>query len=212
MLCLVRRGTVLDVHGDLAVVEILEGTSGMRLDSARVAFAKVTEVRDRCPELEHLVTFDGSGPDAISLSELRRRGRGVRESDLDRIASEVRPEDVATIVYTSGTTGPPKGCITTHANLMRTAQMYERQIDLGPGSVIFMFLPLAHSLARVTLATNQEMMDLLKRLDPMRIVDQESGTVEIEVPIPAIGLAPTLRKLLRIAASNDVAVPHADRG
>ena len=112
--------------------------------------AKVTEVRDRCPELEHLVTFDGSGPDAISLSELRRRGRGVRESDLDRIASEVRPEDVATIVYTSGTTGPPKGCITTHANLMRTAQMYERQIDLGPGSVIFMFLPLAHSLARVT--------------------------------------------------------------
>jgi V/A-type H+/Na+-transporting ATPase subunit B len=35
----VRHGTVLDVHGDLAVVEVLEGTSGMRLDSARVAFS-----------------------------------------------------------------------------------------------------------------------------------------------------------------------------
>jgi hypothetical protein len=62
------------------------------------------------------------------------------------------------------------------------------------------------------LATNQEMMDLLKRLDPMRIVDQESGTVEIEVQIPSIGLAPTLRKPLRIAAGNDVPVPLASRG
>ncbi|MHB1569665.1 MAG: AMP-dependent synthetase/ligase, partial [Solirubrobacteraceae bacterium] len=52
--------------------------------------------------------------------------------------------------YTSGTTGPPKGCITTQGNLIRTARMYEQQVDLGPGSVAFMFLPLAHSLARVT--------------------------------------------------------------
>jgi len=55
------------------------------------------------------------------------------------------------------------------------------------------------------LATNNEMMDLLKRLGPVHIVDQEAGTVEIEVPIPAIGLAPALRKLLRIAARNKVA-------
>src|ERR1019366_6985494 len=59
------------------------------------------------------------------------------------------------------------------------------------------------------LATNEEMMDLLKRLDPVRIVDRETGRVEIEAPIPAIGLAPALTKLLRIAACNDVAVPLA---
>lgn len=61
------------------------------------------------------------------------------------------------------------------------------------------------------LAENQEMMDLLKELDPLRIVDQESGTVEIEVPIPAVGLAPSLRRLVRIAAQHDVAVPLAHR-
>jgi GNAT superfamily N-acetyltransferase len=61
------------------------------------------------------------------------------------------------------------------------------------------------------LATNDEMMGLFKRLDPVRIVDQEAGTVEIEVPIPAIGLAPALRKLLRVSARNDVAVPLAGR-
>ena len=38
----------------------------------------------------------------------------------------------------------------THANLIQTARMYEQQIDLGPGSMVFTFLPLAHSLARVT--------------------------------------------------------------
>jgi long-chain acyl-CoA synthetase len=112
--------------------------------------AKVAEARGYCPELEHVVTFDGAGPDSISLDELRRRGRSVDAAELDRIAASTGPRDAATIVYTSGTTGPPKGCITTHANLMATARMYEQQIDLGPGSVVFMFLPLAHLLARVT--------------------------------------------------------------
>jgi hypothetical protein len=57
------------------------------------------------------------------------------------------------------------------------------------------------------LAANKEMMDLLRELDPVRIVDRELGTVEIEVPIPAIGLAPALRQVIRIAAQHDVAIP-----
>lgn len=67
-------------------------------------------------------------------------------------------------------------------------------------------------IARFTallLATNKEMMDLLQELDPVRIVDRELGTVELEVPIPSVGLAPSLRKLIQIAARNDVAVPLA---
>ena len=57
------------------------------------------------------------------------------------------------------------------------------------------------------LAANKEMMDLLKEFDPVRIVDRELGTVEIEVPIPAIGLAPALRQVIRIAAQHDNAAP-----
>jgi RimJ/RimL family protein N-acetyltransferase len=60
-------------------------------------------------------------------------------------------------------------------------------------------------------ATNEEMMDLLKRLDEVTIVDRDTGTVEIEVPIPKIGLAPALRKLLEISAHSDVVVPLAAR-
>jgi len=61
------------------------------------------------------------------------------------------------------------------------------------------------------LARNDEMMDLLKRLDTVSIVEQQLGTVEIEVPIPTVGLAPALRRLLQIAARHDVAVPLAGR-
>ena len=110
--------------------------------------AKVTQVRAHCPLLEHVITLDGGA--AISLHELRHIGRDGDTGRLERIAAAVRPEDLASVVYTSGTTGPPKGCMITNTNLMRTAAMYEQQIDLGPGSVVFMFLPLAHLLARVT--------------------------------------------------------------
>ena len=50
-------------------------------------------------------------------------------------------------------------------------------------------------------------MDMLKRLARVRIVDREAGTVEVEVPIPPVGLAPMLQKLLRTAARRDVVVP-----
>jgi GNAT superfamily N-acetyltransferase len=63
------------------------------------------------------------------------------------------------------------------------------------------------SFTALLLATNQEMMDMLKGLDPVQILDREVGTVEIEVAIPAIGLAPALRELLRISARSDVVVP-----
>ena len=62
------------------------------------------------------------------------------------------------------------------------------------------------------LTRNQEMMDLFQHLGPVRIVDQEAGTVEIEVPIPANGVAPELSDLLRLCAKHDVAAPHAARG
>jgi GNAT superfamily N-acetyltransferase len=57
------------------------------------------------------------------------------------------------------------------------------------------------------LATNQEMIDLLSRLDPVRIVDREPGRVEVEAPIPPIGVAPALKKLLQIAASAAAGAP-----
>lgn len=58
----------------------------------------------------------------------------------------------------------------------------------------------------LVLAENDEMIELLEQLGPLRIVDRAAGTVEIEVTIPEAGVAPALQRLLRVAAQRDVAL------
>ncbi|MEU5437602.1 AMP-dependent synthetase/ligase [Streptomyces sp. NPDC020719] len=61
----------------------------------------------------------------------------------------VRPEDPATLVYTSGTTGPPKGCRLTHANLGAVQDATLPLTEGGPGDRTYLYLPLAHLLAQL---------------------------------------------------------------
>lgn len=63
------------------------------------------------------------------------------------------------------------------------------------------------TLTALMLVENTEMMDLLEQLGTVRIVDRAGGTVEVEVRIPAVGVGPALRKLIRIAAASDIAIP-----
>ena len=112
--------------------------------------AKVAEVRERCPELEHVVVIEGEAPGALSLSEVCARGEPVDGGEVERRVRAVQPDDVATLVYTSGTTGPPRGCALTHANFLAATAMYRGQLELDDVQpVIYMFLPLAHVLARI---------------------------------------------------------------
>ncbi|MGO9319272.1 MAG: AMP-dependent synthetase/ligase [Solirubrobacteraceae bacterium] len=126
--------------------------SGARLvfceDAAQVA--KIEQIRAGCPVLEHVIVIDGPAPGAGTLEELRERGEGVDAEEVERRVRAVEPDDVATLVYTSGTTGPPKGCMLTHANFLSATAMYCSQLELDDiQPVIYMFLPLAHVLARV---------------------------------------------------------------
>lgn len=57
------------------------------------------------------------------------------------------------------------------------------------------------------LVENGQMMDLLERLGAVRVVDRASGSVAVEVHLPAIGVTPELRKLIRLAAASDIAIP-----
>jgi long-chain acyl-CoA synthetase len=112
--------------------------------------AKIESVRARCPDLEHLVVLTGAAPGAITLDALRARGRALDEPIAAVRSAAVRSDDVATIVYTSGTTGPPKGCMLTHANLLATIERCRDRLELDGDMVAYLFLPLAHVLARVT--------------------------------------------------------------
>ena len=126
--------------------------SGARLvicqDAAQAA--KIEQFRDELPALAHAVVIEGTAPGAITLGAVRDRA-GETDADLveDRVAA-VSPQDVATLVYTSGTTGLPKGCMLTHANFLAATAMFRGQLELDDvRPVIYMFLPLAHVLARI---------------------------------------------------------------
>jgi long-chain acyl-CoA synthetase len=110
--------------------------------------AKIEAVRGELPGLEHVISMEPAG-DTTTVADLRGRAGEVEEPVLASRLEAVGPDDVATIVYTSGTTGPPKGCMLTHRNVLATGEAYRQQVALQPGAVLFMFLPLAHALARV---------------------------------------------------------------
>ncbi len=101
------------------------------------------------PGLEHTIVFAGEHADAMPLAELEQRGAGTDSERLQRARAGIGPQDLATLVYTSGTTGPPKGCRLTQNSLAINSQMVIDRLPLDPGNVFFTFLPLAHVLTRM---------------------------------------------------------------
>lgn len=92
--------------------------------------------------------FDGAAP---NLDSLAAAGTGVTDAELERHRSAAGLDDVASLVYTSGTTGRPKGCEITHGNFATVAKnivLFLPEILLSPSNRTLMFLPLAHVLAR----------------------------------------------------------------
>ena len=102
------------------------------------------------------MTFDGvSSADGfvVSWDDLQARGRALdaeRPGGFDESRRAVRPEDVATIVYTSGTTGEPKGAILTHGNIAWTADSLLQVLDDDETGRRLSYLPLAHIAERVS--------------------------------------------------------------
>src|SRR5262249_50167650 len=109
--------------------------------------AKIDEVRDRTPKLEHVSRMEGSGGDAISMDELIELGSGRSDSEWEERWSSVAPDDICTIIYTSGTTGPPKGCVISHGNYRSMVTMALDESVLDSNTTTYLFLPLAHSFA-----------------------------------------------------------------
>jgi long-chain acyl-CoA synthetase len=116
----------------------------------REQLAKVRRVRADLPALEHVIVFDaaaGEQGDATSLEALRSMGRAADDAELESRLGAVGREDLCLVVYTSGTTGPPKGCLLTHGNYRAITDMVVAQAVLEGGDATYLFLPLAHVFA-----------------------------------------------------------------
>jgi long-chain acyl-CoA synthetase len=114
------------------------------------------DIHDGLPGLRYLVVLDGAqdgdGPGVLGWDELVARGRDALAADrpaFEDLRGRVGPEDNATLLYTSGTTGPPKGVLLTHHNLLFECTALDRLTGLSPEGSSVSYLPLAHIAERV---------------------------------------------------------------
>ena len=133
--------------------------------STRVLFAeddeqldKALEVREQLPLLQKIVVFDMKGlrdlddPDVMSLDALRALGRqwlAEHPDCVERSSAACQPEDLAILVYTSGTTGKPKGAMHSHRGLVYTARGFNTLVAQDENDERMCFLPLCHIAERM---------------------------------------------------------------
>ncbi|RLE17956.1 MAG: long-chain fatty acid--CoA ligase [Acidobacteria bacterium] len=112
---------------------------------------KLLSMREEIPAVRKVILFSGAAPDddwVMTYEQFLELGADISDEAVDERIKGVGPEDVATIVYTSGTTGIPKGAVLTHDNLTFTAQSVDGSTQILEGDETLLFLPLAHIFAR----------------------------------------------------------------
>jgi long-chain acyl-CoA synthetase len=180
--------------------------------SSAAQLAKVRQVRKAVPALEGVVVFDraAAAAEAIAWDEFLARGRRAlarTEAELVKRMRELRPEDLATIMYTSGTTGDPKGVMLTHGNLLSNVESCLEAEPPAPDDVMLCWLPLSHIYART--------VDHYERLvagQPVCLAENADTVVAniAEVQPTHISCVPRFyEKLLAVVASPDPKITAA---
>mgnify|MGYP002225987714 FL=1 len=112
----------------------------------RERFDRLDSVIDRCPSLKHILMLDSN-----AMGALEGLGVTVSDEELEARIDSVHADDLATIVYTSGSTGAPKGAELSHRNFIsitRAGSLALHEIVLEDHPRLLLFLPLAHCFAR----------------------------------------------------------------
>ncbi|MDQ3757153.1 MAG: AMP-binding protein [Actinomycetota bacterium] len=116
---------------------------------------KAMAVRKNLPALRHIVVVDPRGvkvlddPMVLTFAELEARGAQRSIEDWRERVAALDPAAPAVIVYTSGTTGPPKGAMISHDNLMAAGRAFLHVYDTSPDDEVLSYLPLCHIAERL---------------------------------------------------------------
>jgi long-chain acyl-CoA synthetase len=140
-------------------VSYIISNSGSKIFIAenQAAVRKALDEIDKCPTLEKIVVIETEGCDLshpllLSFAELLRLGR-ARDAEapglFDTLTDAVGPDDLATLVYTSGTTGPPKGAMISHGNILAVFAGLDAVVPAYETDVTVPFLPLCHVFERI---------------------------------------------------------------
>src|SRR5215216_1930549 len=122
------------------------------LVDSREQLEKLLSIRDQLSKVRHVIALDASG-DVISYRDFIARGRAERTrlaSLLQGRAEGSKPDDVAIMVYTSGTTGPPKGACLSHRYIINSVESLRQAIPIYDTDVSFSYLPFCHVAERIS--------------------------------------------------------------
>jgi long-chain acyl-CoA synthetase len=144
-------------HAPLTATQILFQLrdAGVRwlIVSTRHQFDKIRQIRGELPDLRGVVLMDADGLQDATISWRGFMQHGRRETarlaeELRRREEQLGPDDLATIMYTSGTTGNPKGVMLTHGNLLSNSLAALEVMSHGPDDLVLTWLPFTHIYAR----------------------------------------------------------------
>jgi long-chain acyl-CoA synthetase len=109
--------------------------------------ATVEAVRPKLPALKHVLVMDSAPPlpsGTLRYEDLLARGASLPDAPYYQRVDAARPDDLATLLYTAGTTGHPKGVMLTHHNITWTAGRLAEALDIGSEEGLVSYLPLSH--------------------------------------------------------------------
>ena len=145
-------------------LELILSFAGCRMviteNSAQVK--KLLNIRDRLPQVDTLIVFDevdaeqreraaALGISIYQFQDLKKRGHEWRKRNIDAVENELEKgdwDDLATIIFTSGTTGTPKGVMLSHGNFITQLDEVTERIFLNPGEKGLCCLPVWHAFQR----------------------------------------------------------------
>nr|BFD60673.1 AMP-dependent synthetase/ligase [Bdellovibrio sp. CKG001] len=124
------------------------------LTESRGPLKTFESVKDKCPKVEKVVVFDETCPDPDILTwprlmELGKAYLAKHPSQFHELCGSLKPEDLATILYTSGTTGRPKGVVMTHLQAISEVSEAFPLCGATEKDISLSFLPYAHILGRI---------------------------------------------------------------
>ncbi len=140
------------------------------------------------PELRHVIVFGGArDPGCLDPADVERRGGGVAAAELAKI--RVRPDDPAAMLYTSGTTGSPKGCLLSHGNFWYKAREFLALHGWTHGDRCLVPVPYFHIFgalgcitANALAGSTQVVMEVFEPEEAMRLIQAERVTLFSGVP------------------------------
>jgi long-chain acyl-CoA synthetase len=113
---------------------------------------KVQEIRSHTPHVHNVIVCEAKSvpKDTLTFQQVVENGRSTfDEKKFEELRARSRPEDLATLVYTSGTTGNPKGAMLTHSNIATNVTAAKSILPVEPGWIAISILPLSHIFERM---------------------------------------------------------------